>query len=56
MEASRELLLQREEYWILYYHTDDRNNGYNLTPGGNGYMSFYNPNAKFNYSDLEEIK
>ena len=30
------LLEEREKYWINFYHSNDRNIGYNLTEGGDG--------------------
>ena len=33
---NRELLNERERYWIKYYQTCDNDKGYNLTNGGDG--------------------
>lgn len=40
-ECTKEEVSQREIYWISYY--DSYNNGYNLTPGGDG-------NPKYDYN------
>lgn len=53
---NRELLLNKEIEYIAKYNSNDKNFGYNLTPGGNSYMKIYNPNALFSESDLENIK
>ena len=34
--VDRKFLEERESYWIKYYHSNDRNIGYNLTEGGDG--------------------
>lgn len=54
--SDRELLKQQEEYWIKYYNTNNKNFGYNLTPGGDGYMKLYNPNGLFSEADLINLK
>ncbi len=53
---DRELLLKKEIEYIAKYNSNDKNFGYNLTPGGNSYMKIYNPNALFSESDLCNIK
>lgn len=35
-EVKKELLNQREEWWIKFYKTTEKENGYNLTGGGDG--------------------
>lgn len=39
-ECSNELLSEREKYWIKYYDTTNREKGYNLTQGGDGYTKY----------------
>lgn len=34
---TREIANDRERYWISYYNTQDRNIGYNITEGGEGW-------------------
>lgn len=36
-ECSADELNEREKYWISYYNSYGEN-GYNLTPGGDGYL------------------
>ena len=41
-ENDRELLKEREIYWIAYYNSYlDRTKGYNMTPGGDGIFKVY---------------
>lgn len=36
-ECSSDILSEKEKYWIKYYQTyEDKDKGYNLTPGGDG--------------------
>lgn len=44
-ECDDSLLNDREKYWINYYNS--YNNGYNLTPGGDG-------NQQFNYKEIAD--
>lgn len=39
-ECPREMLNEREKYWIAYYHSNDREYGYNKTSGGDGTPGF----------------
>ena len=49
------ILLEREKYWIAYYHATDRNIGYNISPGG--YSSGENsPNAVFTNEQVLDIR
>jgi group I intron endonuclease len=34
--SSKEMLNEREKYWISFYNSTDRNVGYNISLGGNG--------------------
>ncbi len=57
-ECSKEELQEREKYWIKFYNCcvlDNRNNGYNLTRGGEEYKSENNPWAKLNTKQVFEI-
>lgn len=55
--VDRELLKEREIYWIEFYNTfKDRNRGYNMTSGGDGASSgIYNVASKLSEDDLEKI-
>ena len=49
------ILLEREKYWIAYYHATDRNVGYNISPGG--YSSGENsPKAVFTNEQVLDIR
>lgn len=50
--CSKELLNEREMYWINFYNSNDSNFGYNLTPGGdnNGIKT-----RKLNDNEVREI-
>lgn len=58
---NRELMNEREKYWIALYHTwigDPQCNGYNATQGGDGGVilpGVENPNASLNKEQLENI-
>lgn len=45
------LLDEKEKYWISFYHSDNKEIGYNLTNGGKSLNGEYHPNSKLN--DLE---
>ena len=52
------MLKEREKYWIKYYNCcvlDNRDNGYNLTHGGEEYRSDENPWAKLSLIQVKEI-
>lgn len=50
--CSKDLLDDREVYWISYYHSTDRNYGYNILSGGsNGRKGIY----KLTKSEIQEI-
>lgn len=54
--ANRELLQEREKYWIAYYDTTNKQKGYNISQGGDGADSgIYNSSAKLNQRELNEI-
>lgn len=54
---NRELLKEREKYWIAYYETfSDKTKGYNITPGGDGASEgIYNVSASINQEQLNLI-
>lgn len=56
-EMSRAELQEREKYWIKYYNTyENKDNGYNLTPGGEGASEgIANLSAKLNKETLEQV-
>ena len=35
-ECPKELMDERECYWIAFYNSNDKNKGYNMTTGGGG--------------------
>ena len=49
------LLSQKEKYWINYYDTCNKENGYNLTKGGITLLAIENPFAKFNEEEINQI-
>lgn len=51
---NRQLLLDREFYYINKYDTCNKEKGYNLTAGGN-LEGIYNPQAKFSEEDVKNI-
>ena len=51
---NRQLLLDREFYYINKYDTCNKKKGYNLTAGGN-LEGIYNPQAKFSEEDVKNI-
>lgn len=55
--SQRDLMQEREKYWINYYHTFlDKTKGYNLTPGGDGASNGVNNfSAKLNQDQLNQI-
>lgn len=54
---NRNLLQEREKYWIAYYNTfKDKTKGYNKTPGGDGAAAgIYNNSASINQEQLDTI-
>lgn len=56
--SNRDLMNEREKYWIAYYKSNDKKYGYNVTEGGDGGNTaegVNNPNAAFNQAQLNEI-
>lgn len=55
-ETSREKLSEREIYWIAFYESNNKEKGYNLTPGGDGAaLGINNVASKFSQEDLDTI-
>ena len=52
-ECSADQLDEREAYWINYY--DSKNNGYNLTLGGQNYRGEANPGSKLTTAEVQQI-
>lgn len=53
---DRELMRQREKYWIAKYHSNDRKFGYNVSEGGDGAdMGSNNSQAKFTEEQIQQI-
>lgn len=52
------LLGEREQYWINFYHSNEKEIGYNLTIGGDGELLFgeNNPNATFSNEEVLDIR
>lgn len=49
---------EREQYWIAYYKSNNKNIGYNLTPGGDSSMLFgeNNSNASLTNDEVLDIR
>lgn len=56
-KGTRVKMGDREKYWIQYFNTfNDKNKGYNLTPGGDGASpGIFNNSAKLNEQQILEI-
>lgn len=55
-ECEREMLSEREKYWIKYYNSNLKEKGYNLTEGGDGAaLGTLNASACFSEEDLKSI-
>lgn len=57
-KEQRSLMNQRQQYWIKYYHSNEKEYGYNMTKGGDGGSTgsgINNSNAAFNQQQLNEI-
>lgn len=52
------LLEEREKYWIKYYNSNNKEIGYNLTPGGDSSAQFgeNNPKAVFTNAEVLDIR
>lgn len=59
LESNIENYNEREQYWIKYYQSDNRNYGYNILSGGNEPPIFYGEDsslAKLSNKDFHEIE
>lgn len=55
-EVPREKLSEREIHWIAFYESNNKEKGYNLTPGGDGAaLGIDNVASKFSQEDLDTI-
>ncbi len=55
-ECSEEQLNDREMYWIEYYHSMVKYDGYNLNSGGNGTQGENHPRHKLTKEDVIDIR
>lgn len=56
VQGDRQLLQEREKYWIQYYDSTNREKGYNLSPGGDGTAEgCLNHQAKLNNEQILEL-
>lgn len=55
---NKEQLEEREKQWINYYQSNNREKGYNLTPGGNGFYACGEDsyNATFSNKEVLDIR
>ena len=54
--CSIEDLPEREKFWIAFYQSNNKEKGYNLTPGGETLTGTENPNATFSEADVLDIR
>jgi group I intron endonuclease len=50
------LLNEKEQYWISYYHSNDKAIGYNLTTGGTSLKGEHHPNSKLTNEEILDIR
>lgn len=55
-ECEKNKLNEREKFWISYYNSNNKNFGYNLTPGGDGFEEENHPNHKLTQEDIIDIR
>ena len=55
-ECSNEELNDKEIFWINYYHSMTKENGYNLNSGGNGTQGENHPRHKLTKEDVIDIR
>lgn len=58
-ECSKELLDEREKYWIKYYHSNNKKYGYNITDGGQTNIALKgekHSQAKLTLKEVKKIK
>lgn len=49
-------LNEKEKYWISYYHSNEKDKGYNLTCGGKALYGENHPRAKFTNEEVLDIR
>ena len=53
---NRQLMREREKYWIAKYHSDNKEFGYNISEGGDGAdIGSKNSQAKFTEEQIQQI-
>lgn len=53
---NRQLMREREKYWIAKYHSNNKEFGYNVSEGGDGAdIGSKNPQAKFTEEQIQQI-
>lgn len=53
---NRQLMREREKYWIAKYHSDNREFGYNISEGGDGAdIGSKNSQARFTEEQIQQI-
>ena len=56
-QCPKEMLDEREIYWISFYKSDNKENGYNMTSGGGGGDTWYNnPHKDITRQKAKETK
>ena len=50
------ILDEREQYWISYYNSANKEIGYNLTPGGKSIIGEKNPKSKLQDEEVLDIR
>lgn len=55
-ETSPDKLNEKEKYWINFYNSNDKNVGYNLTPGGNNLYGEQHPLSVFTNNQVLDIR
>lgn len=55
-EIEYDLLREREKYWIQFYQSNNKEIGYNITPGGEVLYGEDSPNASFSNEEVLDIR
>ena len=54
--SNRQLMIEKEKYWINYYNSTDKNIGYNISQGGDGANTgSLNHEARFTEEEIQGI-
>lgn len=54
--SNRQLMIEREKYWINYYNSTNKNIGYNISSGGDGAnIGSLNHEARFTEEEIQGI-